>query len=112
MQSRIMYIECKGPGVASHARIGRVTFTRFSRAISYRGKSYQPHADRGKKANYYEVETGIWYWITNCRKNGLDAIDPQLVEIDEDVQQEYWQSVRSLPENIGCSSFQSPGSRA
>ena len=112
MQSRIMYIECKGPGIAGHARIGRVTFTRFSRTVNYRGKTYQPHADRGKKANYYESEMGIWYWITSCRKNGLDTLDPQLVEIDEDVQQEYWLTVRNLPESVGALSFQSPGTHA
>lgn len=111
MQSRIMYIECKGPGITGHARIGRVTVTKFSRAINYRGKSYQPHSDRGKKANYYEVETGIWYWITSCRNNGLDTLEPQLIEIDEDVQQEYWLGVRKLPANVGSLSFQSPGSR-
>jgi hypothetical protein len=109
MEGRIMYMECKGTESEGKARIGRVTETKFSRHINYQGKSYQPHFDRGNKANYYEVGSGQWYWITGANKNGLDSLDAKLVEIDDDVQQEYWESIRNNKESIGTKSFQSPG---
>ncbi len=109
MDSRIMYIECKGAEAEVKARIGRVTETKFSRHINYRGKSYQPHSDRGNKANYYEVGSGHWYWITTCSKTGLDSLEAQHVEIDDDVQAEYWESIRKNKDSIGTKSFQSPG---
>jgi hypothetical protein len=34
---------------------------------------------------------------------------PQVVEVDEDVREEYWTSIRQLPECIAQSSFRSLG---
>ncbi len=103
-KSRIMYIELKthpgGHDDRGPARIGRVTFTRTGRTICYAGKRFQ----RGRPAscgNYYDIDTGDEYWISGCKKNGEDrypwgAAAP--VEIDEDVREEYWTTIRNQPE--------------
>ena len=51
---------------------------------------------RGFKANYYDVETGEQYWISGCHRDGADRLYTSNlpVEIDEDVRDEYWTSIR------------------
>ncbi|MGA9670841.1 MAG: hypothetical protein WBQ94_16640 [Terracidiphilus sp.] len=112
---RIMYIEFKGGGyredqfgnikvgenVGLHgtARIGRVTFSRTGATLHYRGKSFQSLKGSGFKANYFDVETGEQYWISGPRKDGTDRLykSDWPVEIDEDVQEEYWTEIRKMP---------------
>ena len=108
MPSRIMYMECKGmePG---EARIGRVSISQFNHTVHYQGKTYQPHTDRSNKANYYEVGSGVWYWISNCQKDGMDSLEAKTVSIDDDVQKEYWEKVRKSPAQVGTSTYQSTG---
>jgi hypothetical protein len=109
MRSRVMYIEYKGGGLAGPARIGRVTFSKSGRTIYYRGKSLQPLSGQGSKANYFDTETGAWYWVSGCRQDGTDSLYPQVVEVDEDVRDEYWAEIRGLPDSVGLSAFHSPG---
>src|SRR5690349_3581113 len=104
-----MYIEYKGDGLTGPARIGRVSFSKSGRTIYYRGKSLESLSGRGFKANYFDTESGAWYWISGCRNDGTDSLYPQVIEIDEDVREEYWRSIRELPECVGQSSFRSPG---
>ena len=80
-----MYIEFKGDGITGPARIGRVTFSKSGKSIHYKGKTFETLRGRGFKANYFNVETGEHYWISGCRKNGMDALYSTDVEIDEDV---------------------------
>jgi hypothetical protein len=87
-----MYIESKAEGLNGPARIGRVTFNRAGRTLSYNGKSFQSLKGRGFKANYYETETGEEYWISGPRRDGLDRLYGKralVVEIDADVREEY-----------------------
>ena len=98
-QTRIMYIESKAECLNGPARIGRVTFNRTGRTLSYKGQSF--HRIRGFKANYRE--TGSWeeYWISGPRRDGLDRLygkSARVVEIDEDVREEYWTEIRKKPE--------------
>jgi hypothetical protein len=109
MRSRIMYIEDKGSGLTGPARIGRVTFSKTGRTIYYRGKSFQSLSGQGYKANYSEVDSGAWYWISGCRKDGCDSLYPQVVEVDDDVREEYWVTIRERPDCISMPSFRSPG---
>jgi hypothetical protein len=52
----------------------------------------------GFKANYCDVETGDQYWISGCKKDGTDALYSTTIEIDEDVREEYWTTIRNKPE--------------
>ena len=97
-RTRIMYIEYKGEGIVGSARIGRVTFSKTGRSLHYRGQTFQTLAGKGFKANYFDTESGEYYWISGCRKDGRDALYPTSVEIDEDVRDEYWSSIRNKPE--------------
>jgi len=96
-----MYIESKAEGLNGPARIGRVTFNRTGRMLTYRGKSFQSLNGRGFKANYYETETGEECWISGPRRDGLDRLYGKsaiVVEIDDDVREEYWTEIRKQPE--------------
>lgn len=109
MRSRVMYIEYKGGGLAGPARIGRVTFSKSGRTIYYRGKSLQSLSGRGYKANYFDTETRARYWVSGCRQDGTDSLYPQVVEVDEDVREEYWAEIRGLPDSVEQAAFNSPG---
>lgn len=109
MSSRIMYMEYKGSDNTGEARIGRVSISSFNHTVHYGDKIYQPHTDRSNKANYYEVGSGAWFWISPCQKQGLDSIEPRKVIIDNDVQEEYWKTIRRAPDQVGTLTYQSPG---
>ena len=94
-----MYIENKGDdGIVGPARIGRVTFKKNSKSVYYKGQRFMALAGRGFKANYMNVETREYYWISGCKKDGTDALYSTTVEIDEDVREEYWMKIRNRPE--------------
>lgn len=98
MRSRIMYIESKADGLSGPARIGRVSFSQTGRSIYYRGRTFQSLSGRGFKANYFDVATGEYYWISGCKKRGGDSLYGNTVEIDEDVREEYWATIRKMPQ--------------
>jgi hypothetical protein len=104
----IMYIEEK-PGLAGYARIGRVTFSQSRRTIYYRGRRLQSLNGNGYKANYVNVETGLEYWISGCKKKGNDTLYPGIIEIDDDAREEYWIRIRGEPENVHLTRVRSEG---
>lgn len=97
MQPRIMYIEDKSNGLSGHGRIGRVTFSKTGKSVYYRGRTFQTLKGRGFKANYFDVKTGAEFWISGCKKRGGDRLYGGVIEIDEDVREEYWVSIRGVP---------------
>ena len=99
VKSRIMYIEYKGDGLVGPARIGRVTYSKTGCTLYYRGKAFRSLKGSGFKANYYDVETGEYYWISGPRKDGADALYATNIatDIDKDVREEYWTSIRHNP---------------
>lgn len=97
MQPRIMYIECKSNGLSGPAHIGRVSFSKTGKTLYYRGRSFQTLGGRGFKANFFDVDSGEEYWISGCKKGGGDRLYPGLVEIDDDVRDEYWSAIRGMP---------------
>jgi hypothetical protein len=101
MKTRIMYIECKAEGLSGPARIGRASFSKTGATIYYAGKEFRSLSGRGFKANYFEVSTGEYYWISGPRKDGADRLYGERVpvEIDEDVREECWTDIRSQPVN-------------
>jgi hypothetical protein len=97
-KTRITYIEYKGDDeLIGPARIGRVKFSKSGKSIHYKNKTFETLKGRGFKANYVNVDTGEYYWISGCRKDGVDALYSTDVEIDEDVLEEYWTTVRANP---------------
>lgn len=107
MESRIMYIECKAGGLIGPGRIGRVTFSQSGRTVYYGDKALQRF--KGYKANYFDVQTGEEYWISGCKKRGCDTLYPGIIEIDEDVREEYWLTIRNRPDCVEMRSIRSEG---
>ena len=96
---RIMYIESKSDSLNGPARIGRVTFSKTGRSISYGGQTFRSLKGSGSKANYFDVETGEEFWISGPRKDGGDRLYPESslpVEVDADVAEEYWRDIRGM----------------
>lgn len=92
-----MYIESKAGGLEGDARIGRVTYSKSGRSLSFGGKVFLM-AD-GFKSNYIEDESGEAYWITGPKKRGGDRLyGTGRVEIDDDVRVEFWTKIRDQPE--------------
>lgn len=100
MRSRIMYVESKAGGLRGPARIGRVSFSKTGRTLHYGGRSFQSLRGAGFKANYYDIETGEQYWISGPKKDGSDRLYGERVpvEIDDDVREEYWRTIRGKPD--------------
>jgi hypothetical protein len=98
-KTRIMYIENKSGTLNGPARIGRVTFSRTGKSLTYRGRTFQSLKGQGSKANYFDVDTGEEFWISGPRKDGQDRLyteSTRPVEIDDDVAEEYWRVIRGL----------------
>lgn len=95
-KTRIMYIEDKSEGLDGPARIGRVTFSKSGRSIHYGGRTFQSLDGSGFKANFFDVESGDHFWISGPRKDGADRLygGSKPVEIDADVEREYWRDIR------------------
>jgi hypothetical protein len=100
MKSRIMYIEKKAGGLTGPARIGRVIFSKTGKTLYYRGRTFQSLKGRGFKSNFYDIESKEDYWISGPRRDGADRLygERDSVEIDADVEREYWRDVRGLKE--------------
>lgn len=100
MKTRIMYMENKSQGLTGDAKIGRVTFSKTGKTLTYGGHQFQSLKGRGFKSNFYDVETGDRYWISGCKKDGGDRLYGERlpISIDEDVREEYWTIIRELPE--------------
>lgn len=96
-----MYLENKSEGLSGPARIGRVTFSKSGKSIYYRARTFQSLKGGGFKSNYFDYDAGEAFWISGPRKDGLDRLYGERVpvEIDEDVRDEYWTTIREQPEN-------------
>src|SRR5688572_27735432 len=97
MNSRIMYIENKANGIRGLARIGRVTFSKSGKSLYYQRHLFQSLDGGGFKANYLNTNTGEEYWISGCKKDGGDTLYGGVIEVDDDVLEEYWNEIRNLP---------------
>jgi hypothetical protein len=102
-----MYIERKDGDSVGAARIGRVSFSKSRKSLIYRGQEFGRLKGTGIKANYRSG--GEDYWISGCKKNGEDPLFPAVVHIDEDVREEYWCTIRNMPEKKAQRTFKSLG---
>ena len=95
-KTRIMYIECKGASLQGPSRIGRVTYSKSGRSLTYAGRTLL--ASEGFKSNYIDVDRDEEYWVSGPRRRGSDRLyGTGIVEIDEDVRVEYWTEIRGMP---------------
>ncbi|MDJ1504803.1 hypothetical protein [Xanthocytophaga agilis] len=80
MKTRIMYIERKAESLTGEARIGKITFSKSGKSLYYNGMHFQR--------------------FSGCRKDGADRLYGERlpIEIDKDIQEEYWISIRNLPQ--------------
>ncbi len=108
MKTEIMYVEDK-ECLLGNGRICRVQLSKTGKTLYYQDMEFQSLKGMGYKSNFYELNSGIEYWISKPRKDGNDTLYPGVVEIDEDVQKEYWCNIRSQPENAHLSSFRCSG---
>lgn len=109
MKSKIMFIEPGGGLAGSGGRIGLVSFSKTGKTLRYGKKEFQSLKGSGYKENYFEINSGERYWISGPRKDGNDALYPMIIEVDEGVREEYWCSVRNLPELKEMKSYSSKG---
>lgn len=96
-RSRIMYIEYKGDdGLVGPARIGRVYFSKSGKTLYYKGLRFQSLKGAGFKSNYFETESGDFFWISGPRKDQQDRLygGNRGVLVDEDVREEYEALIR------------------
>jgi hypothetical protein len=108
MRTEIMYIEDKA-GLTGDGRICRVQLSKTGKTLYYRGLEFQSLKGVGYKSNYFELNSGIEYWISKPRKDGNDTLYPGIVKIDKNVQKEYWSNIRNQPENAHLSSYRCTG---
>ena len=108
MKTRIMYIQ-RGwaPG-----RIGRVRLSKTGRTLRYGDLELVSLGGRGYKANYVDAATGETYWVSGPREDGQDTLYPGVVEIDGDVREDYWRTIRNHSEHASQRSFRSLGAHA
>ncbi len=97
-----MYIENKAGNLIGEARIGRVSFNRTGKTLSYRGQRFQSLKGAGYKCNYVDLDSGDTYWISGAKRDGGDRLYGERlpIHIDEDVRDEYWTVIRNLPKHI------------
>jgi len=110
MRNEIMYIELEGTcSAAGSGRIGRVTFSKTGKTIYYRGRTLKPVRHARGRANYIDADTGERFWVSGCKKAGNDTLYPGMIEIDEDVREEYWLNIRNQPDRVSQTSVRSEG---
>ena len=98
-RTEIMWIERKPDGIVGPARIGRVTFSKTGRSLTYQGRRFWA-LKGGFKTNYVDRSTGHEYWISGCHKDGKDALYSTTVEIDPEVRRDYWIKIRGMPDEM------------
>jgi hypothetical protein len=77
--------------------------------LHYHGRTFQGLRGSGFKANYFDVETNAYFWISACRKDGMDALYSTDVEVDEDAREAYWREIRGRPDLAHLTSFRATG---
>ncbi len=104
-----MYIERKTDGLRGEGRIGRVQTSKSGKTIYYGERKLVPTSGVPLKANFYDEETCEDFWVSSPKKAGDDSLFACMVDIDEDVREEYWVELRGQPESKRKASYRSSG---
>lgn len=107
-KTRIMYIQ----GGGAPGRIGRVRLSKTGRTLHYGDVELVAVSGGGVRGNYMDAASRGEYWVSGPRKDGQDTLYPGVVEIDDDVRDEYWRTIRGQPVNAEQRSFRSLGAHA
>lgn len=108
-RSAIKYVDLKGdPLQGEHPCITRVTLSRSRRSVYWRGHRYRV-VGSGYKYNHVHARTRRVAWISGPHRDGLDALYPATVLVDEEVRADYWTHVRGQPQRVHEDRFRSPG---
>lgn len=83
--------------------------SKTGRTLYYGDQRFQSLKGAGFKASYFDVDSGMEYWISGCHKDGQDTLYPGIVVIDEDVRAEYWLTIRNRPDLQHLSTYRSEG---
>jgi hypothetical protein len=103
---RIMYVENKSEGLDGPGRIGWVGFSKSGRSFYYKGRRLQK-TKSGYKHNCFDAETGESFWVSGPKEDGSDKLYGGVVEIDDDAREDYWTTIRDLPQNKELSEYRS-----
>jgi hypothetical protein len=90
MKSEIVYVEVEtGANHDGNAWIGKCFFSKTGQTIYFNGNIYKK--GKGISSNYFDIETGIGYWISGVKKNGNDRhkFGKGIIEIDKSILEEY-----------------------
>src|SRR5262245_29258303 len=69
----LKYIELKsGHSDRGPAWIGRVKLSKSGRTVYFNGKAFKQVVGGGIAGNYFDLETGEEYWISNVKRNKQD----------------------------------------
>lgn len=98
MESRIMYVEYKGEGLEGPGRIARVTFSKSRSSVYFRGKAAADSRRSGVQSELLRRRDGRALLGVRPKRNGQDRLYGGLVDVDEDVREEYWTEIRCQPE--------------
>lgn len=93
-------------------RIARVRLSRTDKTIHVGEVMLSSLRGRGYKSNFVDLASGEEYWISGPRRDGQDTLYPGVVEIDDDVREEYWRDIRGEPDRVNETSFRSLGVHA
>ena len=104
-----MWIEDKSAGLAGPARIGWVQVKNGGKRLLYGDQVFVSLRGRGFKSNFYDAATKDRYWISGCRRDGMDALYGTTVQVDDDALEEYWLRIRNRPDKVGTRSFRARG---
>jgi len=87
----------------------RVGFSKSREAIYYGEYELVFLKGLGYKANYVDIHSGDHFWVSNPKRSGHDTLYPGIIEIDEDVKEEYWLKIRKRPDLVDATSYRSEG---
>ena len=109
MKSAIKYIELKADGLRGVGRIARVQSSKTGKTIYWNDRILVPLEGFAFKANYFDEETFEEFWVSNPRCDGNDSLFPAVIEIDEDVREEYWSTIRGDSSKLSNTKYRSTG---
>ncbi len=104
MKSEIKYIELKSDhGDHGPAWIGLVSFSKSGKTLYFNDTAFQSLGGSGIAGNYFDVETGDEYWISNPKKNRTDRhrFGGGTIAVEKRILPEYLKIIGSteLPKN-------------